>query len=92
MVDVYHHTDNQGSKPMATAAISAGSKRKRASFAWGPAIAAFICLEGLVALQAYFAYEDHFFTVAQMQERGVNQGLPFFWHFGMWGISSLFRH
>lgn len=70
---------------MAASAISAGNKSERASFAWGPAIVALICLEVLVALQAFFAYEDRFFSVAQMQGRGINQGLPFFWHFGMWG-------
>jgi hypothetical protein len=31
------------------------------------------------------AHQDHFFTVFEMQKRGVGQGLPFVWHFGMWG-------
>ena len=55
------------------------------SFSWPAAASAFICLECVVALQAFFAYQDHFFTVAQMRERGIGQGLPFVWHFGMWG-------
>jgi len=48
-------------------------------------LAAFVFLEALVALQAWLAYRDHFLTVSQMQGRGVNLGLPFAWHFGMWG-------
>jgi len=44
-----------------------------------------VCLEGLVVLQGWLAYSDQFLTVSQMQARGVAQGLPFVWHFGMWG-------
>ena len=55
------------------------------SFAASPAIIAFILLECVVLLQAFLAYQDHFLTVAQMRERGISQGLPFIWHFGMWG-------
>jgi hypothetical protein len=55
------------------------------SFAWPPAAVAFIGLECLVALQAFLAYQDHFFTASQMRQRGVAYGLPFIWHFGMWG-------
>jgi hypothetical protein len=62
---------------------SGNSPRK--SFGAGAALAAFVFLEVLVALQAWLAYRDHFLTVAQMQGRGVNLGLPFAWHFGMWG-------
>jgi hypothetical protein len=58
---------------------------ERKPFGWVPAITTFVCLEFLVGLQAFFAYEDRFLTVAQMQGRGVSQGLPFVWHFGMWG-------
>ena len=57
----------------------------RRSFAVVPAGIAFVCLEYLVALQALLAYRDHFFTVSQMRERGIDQGLPFVWHFAMWG-------
>jgi hypothetical protein len=57
------------------------------------AIIVFVCLECLVAVQALAAYHDHFLTVSEMQQRGVGQGLPFVWHFAMWGdviiISSL---
>jgi hypothetical protein len=55
------------------------------SFALTPAVLTFFFFECLFALQAFFAYHDHFFTVAQMRERGIDQGLPFVWHFGMWG-------
>jgi hypothetical protein len=62
----------------------AGSATRKA-FGAGAALAAFVFLEALVALQAWLAYQDHFLTVLQMQGRGVNLGLPFVWHFGMWG-------
>jgi hypothetical protein len=61
---------------------------ERKSFASAPAIIALIFLECLVASQALLAYQDHFLTVSQMREQGINQGLPFLWHFGMW--SDLF--
>ena len=54
-------------------------------FVASPAMVAFVSLECLVLLQALLAYFDHFLTVAQMRERGISQGLPFIWHFGMWG-------
>src|SRR5882724_4741314 len=57
----------------------------RKAFGAAIALAAFVLLEALVALQAWLAYRDHFLTVAQMQGRGINLGLPFVWHFGMWG-------
>jgi hypothetical protein len=57
----------------------------KSTFAWTPAIITFVLLECLVAAQALLAYQDHFFTVAQMRGRGINQGLPFVWHFAMWG-------
>jgi hypothetical protein len=44
-----------------------------------------VFLECLVLLQAYLAYQDHFLTVTQMRAAGVMEGLPFLWHFGMWG-------
>ena len=49
------------------------------------ALAALLFLEALVALQAWLAFRDHFLSVSQMQGRGVSLGLPFAWHFGMWG-------
>jgi hypothetical protein len=58
---------------------------KENAFAWTPAIIAFIFLECLVATQALLVYQDHFLTVAQMRGRGISQGLPFVWHFAMWG-------
>jgi hypothetical protein len=45
----------------------------------------FAVLECLVLAQLVLAYEDQFFTVAQMRQRGFDQGLPFAWHFAMWG-------
>ena len=45
----------------------------------------FVMLECLVILQAVLANNDQFLTVTEMQRRGVAQGLPFIWHFGMWG-------
>src|SRR5260221_1833844 len=59
----------------------------KSTFAWTPAIIAFAILECLAAVQALLAYQDHFFTVAQMRSRGISQGLPFVWHFAMWGDS-----
>jgi hypothetical protein len=59
-------------------------------------IVLFVFLETLVAAQALTAYRDHLFTVAQMQQRGTGEGLPFVWHFGLWGdifiISPLAAH
>ena len=45
----------------------------------------FAFMEGLVGVQAVLAYQDSFLTVSQMQEAGFAQGLPFLWHFGMYG-------
>lgn len=61
-----------------------GNSAKAQSFAFGRAFGTFIVLECLVAVQALLAYQDRFLTVAQMQQRGVAQGLPFAWHFAMW--------
>ena len=55
------------------------------AFTAGAALGAFLFLECLVALQAWLAYRDQFLTVAQMQGKGIHLGLPFAWHFGMWG-------
>jgi hypothetical protein len=55
------------------------------SFALGRAALTFVFFQCLVGLQALLAYQDHFLTVSQMQQRGVAKGLPFLWHFGMWG-------
>jgi hypothetical protein len=70
---------------MAASAIAVGSEPEQNPFAWLATVAAFISLESLVVFQAFAAYQDHFFTVAQMRQRSVGQGLPFIWHFGMWG-------
>lgn len=48
------------------------------------AIGVFMLLEALVLGQAFLAYQDQFFTLEQMQRRGVVEGLPFAWHFAMW--------
>jgi hypothetical protein len=49
------------------------------------AIIVFVCLECLVVVQAWIAWQDHFLTVSQMDQIGVHKGLPFIWHFAMWG-------
>jgi hypothetical protein len=63
------------------------------SFAKVPATIVFVFLECLVVTQAILAYRNHFFTVAQMKSIHIAYGLPFLWHFGMWGdlfmISSI---
>jgi hypothetical protein len=51
----------------------------------GYAVISFFILDGLVIAQALLAHQDRFFTVAEMQSRGIREGLPFIWHFGMWG-------
>jgi hypothetical protein len=51
--------------------------------AWAWILLAF--LEGLVAVQAILATATGFLTVSQMHRRGLEFGLPFIWHFGMWG-------
>ena len=59
--------------------------KTRHPFAFARAVFAFVLLECLVAVQALLAYQNNFLTVSQMQQWGVAQGLPFVWHFGMWG-------
>jgi hypothetical protein len=56
----------------------------RIHFGWLPGVVVLALLEALVVLQAWLAYRNHFLSVSQMQEGGVNFGLPFVWHFGMW--------
>lgn len=58
---------------------------ERNAFAIAPAIIAFISLECIVIAQAVLAYRSGFLTVVQMRQLGINQGLPFVWHFAMWG-------
>jgi len=48
------------------------------------ALIVFALLECLVFLQAFLAYQDRFLTVSQMRQGGIDQGLPFLWHFAMW--------
>ncbi|MBX4210923.1 hypothetical protein KW783_03055 [Candidatus Parcubacteria bacterium] len=38
----------------------------------------------LVALGGYLAYRDKMFWLSQMKAAGIDFGLPFFWHTGMW--------
>jgi len=57
----------------------------RHSFSLASAVIAFVFLECLVTLQAFFAYRDSFLTVAEMRLRGIDHGLPFVWHFAMEG-------
>src|ERR1035441_4916810 len=55
------------------------------SFAKVLAAIVFVSLEGLVVAQAVLAYRNHFLTVPQMKSLHIAYGLPFIWHFGMWG-------
>jgi hypothetical protein len=48
-------------------------------------IVVFLILEGLVAFQVLLTYRDSFFTVSEMQQKGIDRGLPLVWNFGMWG-------
>ena len=57
---------------MAASKIARNGNSERTLFAWLPVVVAFICLECLVALQAFLAYQNRFFTVAQMRERGIS--------------------
>jgi len=60
-------------------------KEARMKFSWR-AFAALFCLGTLaVLLQAIFAYNDSFLTVAQMQAKGFAKGLPLLYHGGIWG-------
>lgn len=52
-------------------------------------VCAFLLMESLVGLQALLAYRDNILTVSQMQAAGIGRGLPFVWHFGMWGDLGL---
>jgi hypothetical protein len=67
-----------------TGSSSIGARRDK-SFAATAMLITFFLFQSLVALQAWLAYRDHFLTVYQMQENGVSSGLPFIYHFGMWG-------
>ena len=64
---------------------SFGEDSTKDYFAAAPAIIVFVCLECLVAVQTLLAFQDHFLTVSQMRQGGIDQGLPFVWHFAMWG-------
>jgi hypothetical protein len=66
---------------------SNGSRRNPALSA--VAVVAFIFLECLVVVQAFLAHGDHFLTVSQMRQRGIDYGLPFAWHFAMWSDLTL---
>jgi hypothetical protein len=48
-------------------------------------VVVFLILEALVVVQVILADRDSFLTVSEMCRRGIVQGLPFVWHFGMWG-------
>lgn len=53
----------------------------------GAAVATLVLLglDSLILAQGTLAYRDHFLTVAQLRAAQAPQGLPFLWHFGMWG-------
>jgi len=44
----------------------------------------FIVLESLVAAQFLLSYRDGLLTYRQMNSRGLGNGLPLVWHFGVW--------
>lgn len=44
-----------------------------------------LSLNLLVLAQGVFAYRADFLTASQMRAAGVSEGMPFIWHFGMWG-------
>lgn len=64
---------------------SGRDRSAQSSFAYAPAIVVFVCLECLVIVQALLAWQDHILTLSQMRQAGIEQGLPFVWHFAMWG-------
>jgi hypothetical protein len=68
---------------------SGRAEARNGLLAFAVSVFAFASLEALVAGQVYAAYRDQFLTVSQMQARGFAQGLPFLWHFGMWGDALL---
>jgi hypothetical protein len=45
----------------------------------------FVETEILIFIGAWFAYRDRFLTVKQMLAKGVPQGMPYVWQFGIWG-------
>src|SRR5690348_17231721 len=53
-------------------------------------IACLVCLELPVFLQAYASWRAGVLTPAQMAARGVQKGLPFVAHTGMWSDAILF--
>jgi hypothetical protein len=65
------------------------SRDNNALAAAGPnsllALAALLLFEALVLGELVLAYQDHFLTVEQMLGQGIGKGLPFVWHFAMWG-------
>lgn len=44
-----------------------------------------ILAQSLVLLGAWIAHKDGFFSVDEMRKRGIQHGLPFAGHAGMWG-------
>lgn len=49
------------------------------------ALVVFFFAELLVVFGALAAHKEKFFTVSEMQSRGIKTGLPFAMHLGMWG-------
>lgn len=39
----------------------------------------------MILLEGWLAYKDNFFFISQMRARGIEKGLPFIGHLGMWG-------
>lgn len=48
------------------------------------AVITFVILESLVLAQFLLAYRDGLLTYNQMNSRGLGNGLPLVWHFGVW--------
>src|SRR5690349_18772189 len=55
------------------------------SSAAAAATLAFLFLDSLILAQGVLAYRNQFLTVSQLIGNHITQGLPFIWHFGMWG-------
>src|SRR5664280_992636 len=65
-----------------TKGVAVGSPRPWPRIA--SAVITFIALETLVVAQFVLSYRDGLMTHNQMESRGLGNGLPLIWHFGVW--------
>jgi hypothetical protein len=68
---------------MRSQAIPIARRTQRGLVAMGSLI--FLTMELLIVAQAVTAYFNHFLTAEQIITHHSPFGLPFLWHFGMWG-------